>query len=94
MSNNKFIIDGSISISNPNTPTRTGQRISSLSELDTVPTPSIGMIIFVEDINKFIYVKSLKSKKIGILEVKDALIDEYESLVKTDDINLNWNEVV
>lgn len=94
MSNNNFIIDGSISISNVNTPTRAGQRISSLVELETIPTPFIGMIVFVEDIDKFIYVKSLKSQKVGILEIKDSLIDQYEFLTRNDDLNLNWNEVV
>lgn len=93
MSNN-FIIDGSISISNVNTPTRAGQRISSLAELETIPTPFIGMIVFVEDIDKFIYVKSLKSQKVGIFEINDALIDQYEFLVKNNDLNLNWNEVL
>jgi hypothetical protein len=72
---NDFIIDGSISISNVNTPTRAGQRISSLAELETISTPFIGMIVFVEDIDKFIYVKSLKSQKSGIFEINDALVD-------------------
>jgi hypothetical protein len=72
---NDFIIDGSISISNANTPTRAGQRISSLAELETISTPFIGMIVFVEDIDKFIYVKSLKSQKFGIFEMNDALVD-------------------
>ena len=92
MSNNNFIIDGSISLSTPNTPTRAGQRISSLAEIETIPTPSIGMIVFVEDIDKFIYVISLKSQKVGIFEIENAVIDEYEFLVK--DVNLNWNEVL
>lgn len=94
MSNNNFIIDGSISVSNVNTPTRAGQRISSLAELETIPTPFIGMIVFVEDIDKFIYVTSLKSQKVGIFEMEDLLVDQYEFLIKNDDLNLNWNEVL
>lgn len=81
MSNNNFIIDGSISFSNSNIPTRSGQRISSLLELETIPTPSVGMLIYVEDQNKFIYPTSLKSKKVGKLEISDATIAQYEDLI-------------
>lgn len=54
------------------------------------------MIIYIEDTDKFVYVKSLKSKKIGKIEIQNALIDEYETLVSktNEEINLNWNEVL
>lgn len=95
MSSN-VLLSGSVAMSNTNTPTRAGQKVATESEIASIETPVIGMIIYIEDIDKFVYVKSLKSKKIGKIEIKNALIDEYEPLVdKTnEEINLNWNEVL
>lgn len=90
---NNYILQDSIAISKTNVPTRAGQRINSLSELEKVPTPFIGMIIYVEDQDLFIYVKTLKSSKIGNFEIKNSLIDEYDVLSgKSGD--LIWNEVL
>ena len=44
-------------------------------------------IIYIEDQGSFVYVKSLKSRKVGNFEIKDALIDQYENL------SSNWIEV-
>ena len=44
-------------------------------------------IIYIEDQDSFVYVKSLKSRKVGNFEIKDALIDQYENL------SSNWIEV-
>lgn len=93
MSNN-FIIDGSIVISNTDTPTRAGQRIASLNDLETVPNPFVGMLIFVEELDSFIYVKSLKSKKIGEFDVNNVEVDNYQLLIDYNKSNLNWNEVL
>lgn len=95
MSSN-VLLSGSVAMSNTNTPTRAGQKVATESEIASIETPVIGMIIYIEDIDKFVYVKSLKSKKIGKIEIKNALIDEYEPLVSetNEEINLNWNEVL
>ena len=95
MSSN-VLLSGSLAMSNTNTPTRAGQKVASESEIASIETPVIGMIIYIEDKDKFVYVKSLKSKKIGKIEIKNALIDEYEPLVSktNEEINLNWNEVL
>lgn len=44
-------------------------------------------IIYIEDQDSFVYIKSLKSRKVGNFEIKDALIDQYENL------SSNWIEV-
>lgn len=95
MSSN-IILGGSLSMSKTNTPTREGQRVITESEIANVSAPFVGSIVYIEDRDTFVYVKSLKSKKIGNFEIKDALIDEYKPLVvKTnEEINLNWNEVL
>lgn len=96
MSSN-VLLSGSLAMSNTNTPTRAGQKVASESEIASIETPVIGMIIYIEDTDKFVYVKSLKSEKIGNdIEIKNALIDEYKPLVSktNEEINLNWNEVL
>lgn len=93
MSSN-IILGGSVVMSNTNTPTRAGQRVTTESEIASISNPSIGEIIYIEDTGTFVYIKSLKSKKVGKLEIKNALVDQYEKLVKGDDLDLNWNEVL
>ena len=70
-----------------NTPTRSGQRVATESDIANIPTPFVGAIIYIEDQDSFVYVKSLKSRKVGNFEIKDALIDQYENL------SSNWIEV-
>lgn len=91
---NKILIDGSLSLSNPNTPTREGQRVATESDIVNINTPFVGLIIYIEDQDSFVYVKSLKSKKIGNFEIKNALVDEYKPLSSGGEFKLNWNNVL
>lgn len=68
-------------MSNPNTPTREGQRIFTIDDIVNINAPFIGLIFYVEDQDAFYYVKSLKSRKVGNFEIKDALIDKYDPLI-------------
>lgn len=89
---NNILLGGSLAMQNANTPTRVGQRVSTESEIANISAPFIGLIIYIEDQDKFVYVESLKSKKVGIIEIKDALVDEYKPLVEKP--KLTWNEVL
>lgn len=85
-------LSGSIVQSGQDIPTRIGQRVETESEITKIGTPFRGMIIYIADQDSFVYVKSLKSKKIGNFEIKNALIDEYYPLSGGTN-NLKWNEV-
>lgn len=94
MSSN-IILGGSLSMSGTNIPTREGQRVTMESEIMNISTPYVGQIIYIQDQDKYVYVKSLKSKKIGNFEIKNALVDEYKPLTSGEEvINLKWNEVL
>lgn len=94
MSSN-ILIGGSIALSMPNTPTRDGQRVATESDIAKIKAPFVGMVIYIEDQESFVYVKSLKSDKVGNFEIKNALVDKYEPFITTnEEINLNWNEVL
>jgi hypothetical protein len=73
-------ISGSLQLLNVNLPTRAGQRIKTISEISEVPTPFIGMIIYIEDEDKFIYVTSLKDYGEGWMAIKNGQVDEWEYL--------------
>lgn len=97
MSSN-VLLSGSIAMSSTNTPTREGQRVTTESDIANISSPFIGLIIYIEDQDSFVYVKSLKSKQIGNFEIKDALIDEYESFESNTLDNklseiFSWEEV-
>lgn len=89
-------LSGSIVQSSQDVPTRSGQRVETESEIANIGTPYRGMIIYIVDQDSYVYVKTLKSKKIGRFEIENALVDEYEPLVSktNEEINLNWNEVL
>lgn len=92
MSNN-VIIQGSLQLSGNDLPTRVGQRVESEDQIANIVAPFVGLVVYIKDQDSFVYVKSLKSKKIGNIEIKNALVDEYKPLLSGDS-NLNWNEVL
>lgn len=93
MSSN-IIMSGSFQLSSTNTPTRDGQRVITESDIANIKTPYVGMIIYIEDADKYVYVKSLKSKMIGNFDIKNALVDEYKPFQTSEaNLDLNWIDV-
>lgn len=74
---NEVLVSGSLQMSTVNTPTREGQRVTTESDIVNIKTPYIGLIIYIEDQDKYVYVKSLKSKRVGNFEIQNAQINEY-----------------
>lgn len=72
-----ILVSGSLQMSTVNTPTREGQRVTTESDIVNIKTPYIGLIIYIEDQDKYVYVKSLKSKRVGNFEIQNAQINEY-----------------
>lgn len=94
MSNN-VIIGGTLQLSSNDSPTRVGQRVETESEIANIAAPFVGLIIYIKDQDSFVYVKTLKSKKIGNIEIKNALIDEYKPFSSGEgSFNLKWNKVL
>lgn len=67
-------------MSKADTPTRAGERISTISEMESIPTPYVGMQVYVEDEGVHYVVKSLKSVTVGGVEVSGMAVDAYEPL--------------
>lgn len=90
MSSNTTKISYPLELTSRNSPTRLGQVIETLEDIKTVPKPFVGMIIYVNSLQKFIYVKTLKAQDNGFWgPIQDALINEWEYLNTGNSEGLN-----
>ena len=76
-----IIASDGFKISSKNTPMDIRTRLESISEVEFVPNPFVGMIFYVIDEDKFYVVKKLKDRVIGTMVITDALIDEFEPFI-------------
>ena len=77
---NAIVMNGGIKPSTKDTPGDVRTRIESVSEVELIPLPFVGMIFFVKEEEQFYVVKSLKGKKVGPVSIADSVIDEFEPL--------------
>lgn len=77
-----IITSGGLTPSSKNTPCDLRTRIESIDEIDSIPVPFVGMVFYVINEDAFYVVKSLKSKKIGTIDIPNSAIDEYELFIK------------
>ena len=77
---NAIVMNGGIKPSTKDTPGDVRTRIESVSEVELIPLPFVGMIFFVKEEGQFYVVKSLKGKKVGPVSIADSVIDEFEPL--------------
>ena len=62
------------------TPLDIRTRVETEADILTIPKPYIGMIVYVRDTGKRYEILSLKDGKVGILTVKNGLVDQYREL--------------
>jgi hypothetical protein len=62
---NEVRTSGPLSFTEPGCPTRVGEIINTLSEIYDIPTPRLGMQVFVKDEERTYIVTELKSKTIN-----------------------------
>lgn len=79
---NSIVLGGGIKPSTKDTPGDIRTRVDSIANVELIPLPYVGMIFYVEDEKELYVVKSLKGKRIGAIEIKDSLVDEFEKLNK------------
>ena len=71
---------GGFKPSSVDTPIDIRARVETEADILTIPKPYIGMVIYVRDTGKRFEVLSLKDGKIGVLTVKNGLVNEYREL--------------
>ena len=77
---NAIVSNGGFKPSTIDTPIDVRTRITTISEVSSIPLPYVGMIFYVLDESSHYKVKSLKSKTINDLEIENSVINEYELL--------------
>ena len=75
---NGVAVSKGLIVNQRNTPTRVGDRIATISEMESIPNPWKGMLVYVEDEDLYYKVTALKSKKSGPITYQDAMVDTYE----------------
>ena len=59
-----------------------------------IAAPFIGQIVYVEETDRYFYIKSLKSNYLFGQEIKDALVNTYEPLITGGNTSkLTWIDV-
>lgn len=66
---------------NTNIPADARTRVSTEADILTIENPAIGMLVYVEDNGITYIIKTLKASKVGVLTVKNKLVDTYEKFV-------------
>lgn len=88
---NGIIASNGFIISKPDTPTRIGSRIWTLDEMQNIPNPAVGMIVYVRSTDEYYSVKTLKSKVVGGVTIDNSVVDTYDLLVKKE---IEWHDVL
>lgn len=78
---NKVSISGGIIPATNNTPGDIRTRIETLSEVESIPLPFVGMIFYDIETEKHYKVTSLKGIQNGPIFQENALVDRYEELL-------------
>lgn len=81
-----IIVNDSIKVSKTNTPTRDGERISSLAQMSSIATPFVGMRVYVENTGKEYVVTGLAKARINGVTVENAVVDTYEEVAQMKDV--------
>ena len=77
---NEIRTSGPLLFTEPDSPTRVGEIINTLSEIYDIPTPRLGMSVYVKDEKRTYIVTELKSKTINGVVVPNAQVGEFELL--------------
>lgn len=72
------LLAGSIEFNEANMPTRVGEKVGTVGDIVNIPTPRVGMLVFVEDEQKVYIIRSLKDAVINGVTARNAVVDRYE----------------
>ena len=89
----KVIVSGSLIPSSSNSPLDFRTRINTIGEIESVQSPFVGMIFYVLDEEKFYVVKTLKGKQVGNVTVENSIVDEFEELIKVDNVDVDLSDM-
>ena len=86
---NEYIEVGQpLQFTDPNTPTRVGEIVENVSDIYNIPSPRLGMQVFVKSEKNSFVITSLKSKVIGGVDVPEAAVEAFEPVSAK---SFTWN---
>lgn len=68
--NKTIITSGAIRPSEKNTPTDARCRVATKADMEQIPMPAVGLLVFVEDEQKFYVVGGLKANAMGVANMQ------------------------
>ena len=77
---NVSISTGSFKPATADTPLDIRTRVETEADIKNIPTPFIGMVVYVKDTGKRFEVLSLKDKKVGMTTLVNGVVNEYREL--------------
>ena len=78
---NTIQTEGSIRPKSIDTPLDIRTRVETEKDILSIPSPYIGMVVYVKDTGKRFEVLTLKDKKVGMKIVKDGAVDTYREIM-------------
>ena len=66
-----------LQFTDPNTPTRVGEIVENVGDIYNIPSPRVGMRVFVKSEKKSYVISSLKSKVVNGLSVPNAQVEAF-----------------
>ena len=83
-----------LQFTDPNTPTRAGEIVENVSDIYNIPSPRLGMQVFVKSEKKTYTITGLKETVIGGERVPDAKVDTFEAVKsQVEEINNDFAEM-
>ena len=77
-----------LQFTDPNTPTRVGEIVENVSDIYNIPSPHLGMQVFVKSEKKSFVITSLKSKVVNGVDVPEAAVEAFEAVGAK---SITWN---
>lgn len=87
---NGIIAADGFKISKTDTPTRIGMRIETIDEMELIPNPYEGMIVYVKTEADYYKITGLKSKEVGGITIDRSVVDTFEPLIPR---GIQWVDV-
>ena len=82
-----ILTGGSLKMTDTNTPTRAGEVIATLAEMENIPTPRVGMSVYVADEDREYIVTALSEKTIAGVVVPNAMVSGYKMAARKSDVD-------
>lgn len=90
----KIDISGPLLPTESNCPTRVGEMVENVSDIYNIPSPRLGMQVFVKSEKKNFVITSLKSKVIGGVDVPEAAVEAFEPVINKKEFDAIETELL